>query len=153
MPCIRWIPSGKPDGANTAEMLCCDSPPKCRAFIIICCYMLSQHNINTTSLKGLMTCKDVLQELILSTAGLTTGFDAIEAMSKDFNVEIDPSVIDECRSMLTVMNRLMCRQLSELKHRQLMGIVSSRAEMEIGRMRRSLSMKSDLQKEAGHERN
>ena len=100
-----------------------------------------------------MTCKDVLQELILSTAGLTTGFDAIEAMSRDFNVEIDPSVIDECRSMLTVMNRLMCRQLSELKHRQLMGIVSSRAEMEIGRMRRSLSMKSDLQKEAGHERN
>ena len=66
---------------------------------------------------------------------------------------IDPSVIDECRSMLTVMNRLMCRQLSELKHRQLMGIVSSRAEMEISRMRRSMSMKSDLQKEVGHERN
>ena len=100
-----------------------------------------------------MTCKDVLQELILSTAGLTTGFDAIEAMSKDFNVEIDPSVIDECRSMLTVMNRLMCRQLSELKHRQLMGIVSSRVELEISRMRRSMSMKSDLQKEVGHERN
>ena len=94
---------------------------------------------NTTSLKGLMTCKDVLQELILSTAGLTTGFDA--------------SVIDECRSMLTVMNRLMCRQLSELKHRQLMGIVSSRAEMEISRMRRPLVMKSDLQKEVGHGRN
>lgn len=134
-------------------MLCCDSPPKCRAFIIICCYMLSQHNINTTSLKGLMTCKDVLQDLILSTAGLTAGFDAIEAMSRDFGVEIDRSVIDECRSMLTVMNRLMCRQLSDLKHLQLMGIVSRRAEMELGRIRRPLATKTDTQKEVGHGRN
>lgn len=88
------------------------------------------------SLKGLRACKDVLNELIVSTAGLTTGFDAIEAMARDFNVEIDGAAIDECRSMLTVMNRLMCRQMSELKHRQLMGIVSRKAAMEVDRMRR-----------------
>ena len=29
----------------TAEMLCLSSPPKCRAFIAICCYMLLKHNI------------------------------------------------------------------------------------------------------------
>ena len=96
--------------------------------------MRNQNNKNV-SLKGLRACKDVLNELIVSTAGLTTGFDAIEAMARDFNVEIDGSVIDECRSMLTVMNRLMCRQLAELKHRQLMGIVSRKAVREMDRMR------------------
>ena len=33
----------------TAEMLCLVSPPKCRAFIAICCYMLTKHNTHNTS--------------------------------------------------------------------------------------------------------
>lgn len=61
-------------------------------------------------------------------------FDAVETMSRDTYVEIDGSMPEVCRSMVTVMNRLMFRQLSELKHRQLMGIVTRKTEM--NRMRR-----------------
>lgn len=99
--------------------------------------MPTKHN-NNVSLKGLRAVKDVLNELIAATAELTAGFDAVETMSRDTYVEIDGSMPEVCRSMVTVMNRLMFRQLSELKHRQLMGIVTRKTEMEMDRMRRPL---------------
>ena len=99
--------------------------------------MPTKHN-NNVSLKGLRAVKDVLNELIAATAELTAGFDAVETMSRDTDVEIDGSMLEECRSMVTVMNRLMFRQLSELKHRQLMGIVTRKTEMEMDRIRRPL---------------
>ena len=74
-------------GANTAEMLCCDSPPKCRAFVIICCYMLHNHNTATTSLKGLVT---AVKALIDETLSLSVAFDVFRTAADETGVPVDP---------------------------------------------------------------
>ena len=86
-------------GANTAEMLCCDSPPKCRAFVIICCYMLSQHNTATTSLKGLVRCKTAVKALIDETLSLSVAFD----------------VFRTARQMLQIASRVAEREMNVIR--------------------------------------
>ena len=91
-------------------------PSKCEAFIIICCNMRNTHNTATTSLKGLVRCKTATDE---------TG------------VPVDSQTLEECRQMLVIMNCLMCRQLSDLKRRQMVQIASREAEQEMNAIRPS----------------
>ncbi len=76
--------------------------------------MRNTHNTATTSLKGLVRCKTATDE---------TG------------VPVDPQTLEECRRMLITMNRLMYRQLSDLKHRQMLQIASRVAEQEMNAIR------------------
>lgn len=107
------------------------SPPKCRAFIVICCIMLTNHN--TTSLKGLRACKEALNTLIQETAGLAAEFDILKTAAADNGIDIDGSALEECSQMLSVMNRLMCHQLSDLKHRQMMRLSEEVASRSIAK--------------------
>lgn len=87
-------------------------------------------NHNTTSLKGLRACKEALNTLIQETAGLAAEFDILRTAAADNGIDIDGSALEECRQMLSTMNRLMCHQLSDLKHRQMMrlsGEIASRS--------------------------
>ena len=130
-------------------MLCLLGPPKCRAFIIICCYMPNKHN---TSLKGLRACKDVLNELIGGTAELAACFHLFRTMAADTGVQYDSDALDECISMLTVMNRLMYRQMSELKHRQMMDIVTRKAVSGLERLGSHSACLAEVAGEVSHER-
>lgn len=116
-------------------MLCWFSPPKCRAFVIICCYMLNQHNTATTSLKGLVRCKTAVKALIDETLSLSVAFDVFRTAADETGVPVDPQALEECRQMLITMNRLMYRQLSDLKHRQMLQIASRVAEREMNAIR------------------
>lgn len=85
---------------------------------------------NNTSLKGLRACKGALATLIQETAGLAAEFDILKTAAADNGIDIDGSALEECRQMLSAMNRLMCHQLSDLKHRQMMrlsGEIASRS--------------------------
>lgn len=50
-------------------------------------------------------------------------------------MELDPQALEECRRMLITMNRLMYRQLSDLKHRQMLQIASRLAKREMNAIR------------------
>lgn len=92
--------------------------------------MLYMRNNSNTSLKGLRACKEALNTLIQETAGLAAEFDILKTAAADNGIDIDGSALEECRQMLSAMNRLMCHQLSDLKHRQMMrlsGEIASRS--------------------------
>ena len=111
--------------------------------------MLHNHN---TSLKGLRACKDVLNELIGGTAELAACFHLFRTMATDTGVQYDSDALDECLSMLTVMNRLMYRQMSELKHRQMMDIVTRKAVSGLERLGSHSACLTEVTGEVSHER-
>ena len=92
-----------------------------------------RHNTNTTSLKGLKKCKTAIETVINESAYLSTGIEIIQKAAEDFGVEIDGPALEECRQMLITFNRLMYRQLSDLKHRQMMQIASEAAARSIAK--------------------
>ncbi len=97
--------------------------------------MLSQHNTATTSLKGLVRCKTAVKALIDETLSLSVAFDVFRTAADETGVPVDPQALEECRQMLITMNRLMYRQLSDLKHRQMLQIASQVAEREMNAIR------------------
>ena len=90
---------------------------------------------NNTSLKGLRACKEALDILIRGTADLKFSLDVIRTAAADNGIEIDSEAMEECGQMLSIINRLMCRQLAELKHRQLMDVTAGLAERTARTMR------------------
>ena len=54
--------------------------------------------------------------------------------------------------MLTVMNRLMYRQMSELKHRQMMDIVTRKAVSGLERLGSQAACLTEATEEVSHER-
>ena len=102
---------------------------------------------NNTSLKGLRACRDALNILIQGTAELAASVSLFNRAATDGGIPVDTGALDECRSMLTVMNRLMYRQLSELKHLQMMGIAMRKSVESSGT---GFGMQSEM--EVCHER-
>ena len=95
--------------------------------------MPTKHN-NNVSLKGLRACKGAVNELVCRTAELAGCFNLLRELADAGRVPVDVDAIAECRSMLGVMNRLMCRQMAELKHLQMMDMASRVAESEASRV-------------------
>ncbi len=89
---------------------------------------------NNVSLKGLRACKGAVSELVGRTAELAGCFNLLRELADAGRVPVDVDAIAECRSMLGVMNRLMCRQLAELKSMQLMGVMDRASEREAARV-------------------
>ncbi len=99
--------------------------------------MLNQHNTATTSLKGLVRCKTAVKALIDETLSLSVAFDVFRTAADETGVPVDSQTLEECRQMLVIMNCLMCRQLSDLKRRQMVQIASREAEQEMNAIRPS----------------
>ncbi len=95
--------------------------------------MRNQNNKNV-SLKGLRACKGAVNELVCRTAELAGCFNLLRELADAGRVPVDVDAIAECRSMLGVMNRLMCRQMAELKHLQMMGVMDRASEREAERV-------------------
>lgn len=89
---------------------------------------------NNVSLKGLRACKGAVSELVGRTAELAGCFNLLRELADAGRVPVDVDAIAECRSMLGVMNRLMCRQLAELKSMQLLGVMDRASEREAERV-------------------
>ena len=96
--------------------------------------------------------QDVLNELIGGTAELAACFHLFRTMATDTGVQYDSDALDECISMLTVMNRLMYRQMSELKHRQMMDIVTRKAVSGLERLGSHSTCFAEVAEEVSDER-
>lgn len=96
--------------------------------------MRNNNDNKNVSLKGLMACKGAVNELVCRTAELAGCFNLLRELADAGRVPVDVDAIAECRSMLGVMNRLMCRQMAELKHLQMMGVMDRASEREAERV-------------------
>lgn len=67
---------------------------------------------------------------------LAAEFDILKTAAADNGIDIDGSALEECRQMLSVMNRLMCHQLSDLKHRQMMRLSEEAAARSVASYRK-----------------
>ena len=84
--------------------------------------------LTNNNTKPIRACKEALEFLIKETAELAAGFEAFEMAAKAKGVCIDSGAMEDCRRMLSQMNRIAWRQMADLKHMQCMVISSKFAE-------------------------
>ena len=97
--------------------------------------MLNQNN--TISSKVLKSAKETLDELIEGSATMAGTFNALQVIASETGCPFDSTILSECESLMTAMNRLLYEQESRLKHIQLMQISREKASRFVDSSRKS----------------